>query len=130
MVKLAKLWYNKPKGDFVSLKEEIEIDIKQFFRQIESCDSNTQIELLRMLLHKYSYISTSTFLMDNHDLNSIISGAKLKFANDSFPIHLGERKVKVTQGELPNLCVIESTIAHLNKNDCLKKIPKFDKREE
>lgn len=130
MVKLAKLWYNKPKGDFVSLKEEIEIDIKQFFRQIENCELNTKIELLRMLLCKYSHISTSTFLMDSHDLNSIISRAKSKFSNDSFPIHLGKRKVRVTQGELSNLCIIESTIIHLNKNDCLKKMPKFDKREE
>lgn len=114
----------------MSLEEEIEIDIPQFFRQIENCDTGTKFEILRMLIHKYSYISTSPFIMDSYNLRSIINGAKSKFANDSFPIFLGERKIKITQSELSNLCIIESAIAHLNKNDCLKKMPKFDKRED
>ena len=68
--------------------------------------------------------------MDNHDFNKIIGSAKQKFATDTFPVFLGPRRVKVPPGDLPNLCVIEATIGFLNKNDCLKKIPKFDKRED
>jgi hypothetical protein len=69
-------------------------------------------------------------MMDSIDLNQIISGAKKKFSNDKVPILLGDNKRLVNQSELPNLFVIESTIGHLNKKGCLKKLAKFDKRED
>lgn len=114
----------------MSLKEEIEIDIHQFFRQIENTTHNDKLEILRMLLQKYAHLTSSYYIMDSHDLTSIIGNAKSKFANDSLPIYLGNKKTKVRQGDIANLFLIESTILHLNKNDCLKKIPKFDKHEE
>lgn len=114
----------------MSLKEEIEIDIHQFFRQIENATRNDQLKTLRMLLEKYAHLSQAEYVMDYHDLNTMIGNAKHRFANDAFPIYLGERKRKVAPGDLPNLLLIEAVIAHLNKNDCLKKMPKFDKRKE
>ena len=68
-------------------------------------------------------------MMDGYDLHSIISNAKGKFASDKMPIFLGEKKTRVSANELPNLMIIESTISHLKKQDCLKKLPKFDKKQ-
>ena len=81
-------------------------------------------------MDKYIHLSKSDHVLDDHDLRTIIGSAKTKFANEKMPIHLGKGRRLVSQVDLPNLCVIEATIGHLNKTDCLKKIPKFDKVED
>lgn len=113
-----------------NLKEQLDVDIYRFLDNIENQSENSKVETLRNLLEKYLHLNSCDFLMNEHDLNCIISDAKNKFANNKMPIHLGSKKRLVTQSELPNLCIIEATIGHLNKKDCLKKLPKFDKRED
>ena len=113
----------------MGLKEDLEIDIMRFFDQIENQDSNDKKKTLRLLMDKYIHLSTSNFIMDNHDLSTILSQATGLFIRKAFPTFLGDRKVKVSQSEQANLCVIEATIGHLNKNECLKKMPKFDYKE-
>lgn len=113
-----------------SLKEQIEVDIKRFLENIDSQSRNDKTESLRTLLDKYLHLSTCDYMMDYHDLRSIVSNANSKFQNSSLPIHIGNKKQKVRQEDFGNYCVIEATITHLNKNDCLKKLAKFDKRED
>ena len=112
------------------LKQQVDVDIRRFFEQIEKQNHSDQIKTLRNLLDKYIHLSSAEYLMDYHDLNSIIGGAKTAFANKTFPVFLGDKKRKVGQSEQSNLCIVESVIGHLNKNDCLKKLPKFDYRED
>lgn len=114
----------------MALKDELEVDIKRFFEQIEKQNPQDQKETLRLLMNKYIHLSTSEYKLDYYDLNSIIGDAKGRFANKTFPVFLGDRRRKVEESEQANLCVIESTIAHLNKSDCLKKMPKFDYKED
>lgn len=111
------------------LKEQLNSDIIKFFDNIRNQTKNDQVETLKQLLDKYIHLNKSDYLMDSYDLNKILGSAKQNFSNNNMKIFLGERKVPVVQGDLPNLCVIEATIGHLNKIGCLKKIPKFDKRE-
>lgn len=113
-----------------NLEEQLEVDIRRFIENIENQSQNAKVETLRNLFDKYLHLNTTDYMMDTHDLQSIIGSAKGKFSNDTFPIFLGEKKRKVSQHDLPNLCVIEATIGHLKKNGCLKKLPKFDKRED
>jgi len=112
------------------LKQQVDVDIRRFFEQIEKQSHSDQIQTLSNLLDKYIHLSTSDYMMDYHDLNSILGGAKNKFANKTFPVFLGNKKRKVGQSEQANLCVIEAVIGHLNKNDCLKRLPKFDYKED
>lgn len=112
-----------------SLKEQVEVDIKRFFEQIEKQNHNDQIETLRNLLDKYIHLSNSDYMMDYHDLNMIISGAKGKFVSKTFPVFLGDKRRRVSEEKQANLCLIESAIEYLNKNDCFKKLPKFDYKE-
>ena len=102
-----------------SIKEQVEVDILRFFEQIETQD-------------KYIHLSTSDHLMDYYDLNSIISSAKNKFANEKITRHLksGIMNRKVSPDEVANLLVIEATIGHLNKIECLKKLPRFDYKDD
>ena len=115
-----------------NLKEQIEVDIKRFFEQIENQDASSQIQTLRNLIDKYVHLSTANYMMDSHDLSSIVSDAKARFARDSAVIYIksGSISRRVQQDELANLFVIEAAIAHLNKKDCLKRMPKFDKRDK
>lgn len=113
-----------------NLKEQIEVDIKRFFEQIDTQSYDDQTKTLRNLLDKYVHLSTADYLMDSHDLRTIIGSAKSLFAQKTFPMFLGEKTRKVESSDQPNLCVIEAVIGHLNKNDCLKRLPKFDYRED
>lgn len=112
------------------LEQQLNSDIIRFLENIRNQTENDKVKTLRQLFDKYIHLNKAEYLMDNHDLNAIIGSAKHNFSNNNMKIFLGERKVPVTQGNLPNLCVIEATIGHLNKIGCLKKLPKFDKRED
>jgi len=112
------------------LEEQLNSDIIRFLDNIRNQTKNDQIYTLRNLFDKYIHLNQADYLMDSYDLNRIVGSAKTKFCNDNMKVFLGERKVPVTQGDLSNLCVIEATIGHLNKIGCLKKLPRFDKRED
>jgi hypothetical protein len=112
------------------LKDQIDVDIRRFLDNIESQSSLDKLTTLRQLFDKHLHLHTCDFLMGPHDLRNIISNAKSLFSTERVPIYLGDKKAKVNQNELPNLFMIEATIRYLAKNDCLKKIPRFDKQED
>lgn len=112
------------------LKHRMRCDMKQFLDDIENQSHADKLISLQNLMDKYIHLNTCDYSMDHYDLRSIIGSAKGKFSNDSMPIFLGDKKRKVTQGELPHMMMIEATIGWLNKNNCLKRLPKFDKRED
>lgn len=114
----------------MSVRETLEADIIAFFKQIESQNTNDQRQTLRLLIDKYIHLTTSSMLMDKHDLEVIVSSAKTLMSQKTFPAYLGNNKRRVGEEEQATVCIIESTISHLNKNDCLKRLPKFDYRED
>jgi hypothetical protein len=111
------------------LKEQLEVDIKRFLENIENQNENDKLQTLRNLFDKYLHLNTSDYLMDHSDLFSIISSSKKKFSEENVPVKLGSNKRVVNQQDLPNLFIIEATIGHLKKKDCLKKMAKFDKKK-
>lgn len=113
----------------MNIKEQLELDIKRFFQQIESQNNNDKVETLRILFDKYIHLSQADFIMEYHDLRNIIECSKGKFASKTFPAYIGDKKTRVMESEQVSLCLIESVVSHLNKNDCLKKIPKFNYKE-
>ena len=112
------------------LEQQLNSDIIRFLENIRNQTENDKIKTLRQLFDKYIHLNKVEYLMDNYDLNAIIGSAKQSFANNNMKVFLGERKVPVNQGNLPNFCIIEATIGHLNKIGCLKRLPRFDKRED
>ena len=114
----------------MSVKETLESDIINFFEQIDNQNVNDQRQTLRLLLDKYIHLTKAELMMDKHDLEVIVSHAKGLMAQKTFPVHLGKNKRRVDESEQTTICIIESTISHLNKNDCLKRLPKFDYKED
>jgi hypothetical protein len=112
------------------LKEQLEVDMLRFLENIETQNASDKIQTLRQLFDKYIHLSQAELLLDSHDLTVIINDAKNRFATQSMPVHLGPNRRPVGAMDLPNFCVIEATVGHLNKKDCLKKMAKFDKRED
>lgn len=112
------------------LEEQLEVDMMRFLENIQTQNNNDKLETLRNLMDKYIHLSKAEYLMDHQDLINIITSAKGSFANDTFPVYLGDKKIKVSPGDLSNLCLIESTIGYLNSKDCLKKMAKFNKKKE
>ena len=112
------------------LKEQLDTDILRFLENIESQNFSDKIQTLRHLFDKYLHLSQAELLLDAHDLSVIINDAKNIFASQTMPIHVGPNKRLISPVDLPNLCVVEATVSLLNKKDCLKKVAKFDKRED
>lgn len=112
------------------MKQNLEADITNFFNQIDSQNLNDQKQTLRNLIDKYIHLTKADFLMDKHDLESIQSAAKGLMVEKTMPITLGKAKRRVQPEQQTTLCVIEATISHLNKNECLKRLPKFDYTED
>lgn len=112
------------------LEKRLDNDIIQFFKTIESQSHSDKKKTLKLLFEKYLHLSTADHILDRHDLNSIIDNAGRKFANETFPVHLDYEKKRLEQNKLRHLCMVEATIMLLRKYDCLKKLPKFDKRED
>lgn len=111
-----------------NIKEQLEIDIFRFFEQIESQGTNDRKQTLRNLLDKYIHLTKADHLMDAYDFREIIGHATSAMANDNLTRFLpsGPRKVKVSEDDMRKIIIIEATIGHLNKNDCLKRMPKFN----
>lgn len=110
------------------LKEQLEFDIHRFFEQIDSQNFNDQKQTLRLLFDKYLHITKADHMMDMHDLREIIGHAGTKMANESVTRNLnsGNEKIKISQNDMIKVLIIEATVGHLNKKDCLKKVAKFD----
>ena len=114
----------------MSLEDQMRTDVLRFFENIESQDHNDKVKTLINLLDKYSHLSKSNFNMDYSSLHQITSSAKSMMANKLFPTYLGVSKIKIQEEHQSVLCIVESTISFLNKNDCLKRLPKFDYRTD
>lgn len=111
------------------LRHQMEVDMKLFLKNIEEVFYQDKIEMLKNLIEKYVHLNSCDHKLDYFDLKNIIGSAKSKISNEKLPIYIGEKKKPVSQSDLPHLVFIEATISYLNKEGCLKKIPKFDKRE-
>lgn len=111
-------------------KKQLELDIKNLVDSMDNMSRVDKEKALKNMFEEYLHLNSCDYLMDNYDLQCIITDAKTSFANDVMPVFLGEKKKKVKSNDLPNFVVIESTIRHLYKNNCLKKVPKFDKRDD
>jgi hypothetical protein len=108
------------------MKENLDNEIMAFFRDIENQTESDKIRTLRLLLDKHLHISKADYLMDKFDFSAIVGSAKREIVNKTLPVRMGKTDLQIMENEVANLCVIEATILHLNKNGCLKKIPKFD----
>lgn len=107
-------------------ESEISKDVLEFLSSIEKMGHSGKIELLTLLLKKYAVLGTTDILLNKKDLESIISSSKKGFVDLTMPVEIRGSDLPVQQPDLANLCVIESTIGHLNKLNCLKRVAKFD----
>lgn len=110
-------------------KQNLESDILNFFKDIENQNESDKIVTLRLLLDKYIHLSKSDYMMDKMDFNEIVGNAKRLIVEKALPVKLGKSESPISENEVANLCVIESTVMALNKKGCLKKIAKFDYKE-
>ena len=114
----------------MSDKFDIDGDIDYFFKDIEYGYERDAKQKLKTLLLKYAGANLPEKKIDHQDLFDIIGSAKQKFANETLVIFLGQDRNKVAPEDMANVCVIEATIGHLNKIKCLRRLVKFDKRED
>jgi hypothetical protein len=107
------------------LNFKINQDVLDFLNSTEKMPYNDKVEMLSNLLKKYVILEKSGLSMSKRDLLDIVSQSKLNFSEIPMPVEIEGSDIPVNQMDLPTLCVVEATIAFLNKNDCLKKLPKF-----
>lgn len=114
----------------MGLHEQIDQDISQFFRDIENMLLEDQKKTLKNLLDKYCHLSTASVKWDRNHFDIIKGYAMKSFNNQAFPKKFNNSYAEFSTQEAPNVCLIEATIDHLNAQDCLKKLPKFNIKED
>jgi hypothetical protein len=112
------------------LEGKISQDVLEFLNLTDKMCYQDKLEMLTLLIKKYALLNKSDVMLNKKDLQDIISKAKQNFTEMPMPVHIEGSDRPVHQLDLPNLCVIEATIALLNKNDCFKKIPKFNYKRQ
>lgn len=116
----------------MGLNNNIYKDVMEALETIETQSHSDKVKTLSLLLEKYAHRNKAEHLMDYHDLQAIIEGAKNRASSRSFAKCLMLRSLtkRINTDENLSLCLIESTVEHINKLDCLKRLPKFDYRDE
>jgi hypothetical protein len=113
----------------MSLKQDLEADILQFFEQTEKLTVGDKRKALKILMEKYIHLSTADCLLDKHDFEMIKDHAHRFYINSAFPKKVGSNRREISSYEANALAIIEGTIQVLNGKDCLKKLAKFDYRD-
>lgn len=109
-------------------KEDLQKDIKQFFKTIEDYLPEDKEKLLYMLVEKYATITSMPVLFNKDDLDMIKSYSSKFLIDTNLPKVLGKNRRPVDGSENRVLAIVEGTITHLEAKGCLKKLPKFDYR--
>ena len=116
----------------MGINDNLRQDIIDFFDNIEGMESNDQVKTLENLINKYAHLNSTTLLLDHRDLQRIIGMSKELMSNSnlkkSFRTSTGNRIVQYEEARI--LQIICATISFLNSKDCLKKIPKFNYKED
>ncbi len=114
------------------MSNQIDLDreVESFFKDIEKQNQQDKRDTLKILLAKCIHLNTSKLMMDNSDVRSIISNAKIIYQNETFPMFLGDNRARLSESDQANVCVIQSAINYFNTKDCFNKLPVFDKRED
>ena len=110
----------------MNLKDQLKDDINGFFTQIETLSNYNKKETLKNLIDKYVHLNSSDTSLNKEDFKTIIEGAKRNYHTLDCPSYIGDGfESRVENDDFPKLCLIESTISHLNSLECFKKLPKF-----
>lgn len=114
----------------MGLKQQLEQDIAQFFRDIDDMLPEGKKKALELLIEKYCHLSSAPVKWDKSHFEMIKSHAITLFKDKAYPKKFNNSYREFSTQEAPNVCLIEATISHLHSEDCLKKLPKFDVRED
>ena len=107
-----------------NISEELDREIKAFLEKSDNMNSQDKLDALRNLFVKHMQLEESCYIMDNHNLFNIVSGAKNVFAND-LPTTVSIQGKKVQYEEKRIISVISATIGELRRIKTLRKVVKF-----
>ena len=113
----------------MSLKQQLEQDIAQFFRDIDGMLPEGKKKALALLIDKYCHLSSAPVKWDKSHFDNIKSSAIQLFKDKAYPKKFNNSYREFSTQEAPNVCLVEATIAYLHAQDCLKKLPTFDVKE-
>jgi len=111
------------------LKDDLEQEINQFFREIHNMLPEGKKKALLLLFDKYMHLSTTPMKLDKGDFDAIKESGIQLFKDQGFPKAFNNSHREISTYEAANFCLIEATISHLYSKDCLKKMPKFDLKQ-
>ena len=106
-------------------------DVIETLSTLETQCHSDKVQTLTLLLNKYQHLNKVDHLMDYHDLQSIVNQSKKILESMSCPKFLksGILTKRIEQGDQIHLALAEATINRINRLDCLKRLPRFDYRE-
>ena len=114
----------------MSIEKDLEQDVGQFFQEIEKMLPEGKKKHLKILIDKYCHLLSTPIIFDKYDLDMIKDLALRQFIDKTARVYMGKNRREVTDRDIVTLRVVEATIGYLHSKDCLKKLPKFDYKNE
>ena len=110
----------------MSQNDDLEQDIRQSLKQMKGMLYEDKVKTLKLLMDKYIHLNNAVLLMTRFDFDQIKGGARNMFIDRSWPKQLEGDVGTIHHENATTMCLIESTIQHLNGAGCLKRSPKFN----
>lgn len=110
----------------MSIKQQLESDIDEFFRNSDKQLPEGRKKSLILLFDKYMHITSDPVKFIKRDFEMIKSHAIDMFKDSHFPKDFNNSYSKISTDEAANFCLVVATISYLQSKDCLKKLPIFD----
>lgn len=110
----------------MTINNSFEIEIADFLARQNSLTKEDQKTLLMNIFSKHVLMNQADLVMSAMDLEEIVSSAKAIYPSIPVPCAIGKKDLSADR--IPHLCTVEAVILFLNKNQALRRLPKFNRR--
>lgn len=104
--------------------DQIEQELREYMQIEANLSQDDKLVYLKSIINKHFSIDNMSHIVNNRDMQDMISVAKRSFADTSLPIRLSG--VDMEPGHVSHILILEAFISYLNRNKLLNRFIKFD----
>lgn len=103
---------------------QIEQEIREYLSIEKNLATDDRLQYLMAIFNKHFAIDKIGHTIVHGDIVDMISKAKSAWPNTIMPVEISRKEIKGV--DVSYILIIESFINHLNRNNLLKRLVKFD----
>lgn len=108
--------------------DEIERELRDYLEKEDNMRHSDKLSYLMVIINKHFGLDKIDHMVDHHDFDTFVSGAKSVYAQTSMPMNISGKEL--TPQNTNYVLVLEAFVGYLNRNKLLKRLVKFDHKEK